>query len=130
MPMVLVAPMTTNVKMVTITAMKTPDAPTLTDPLSAPVMVVSQGLVPSVKMTMSVITLMPAQPMPLVPTLMADLNALVKMVSVEVSPVKTLTNVLVERTTATPMRSVPILLGHLNAAVLMASKVLVRAALT
>ena len=128
--MVLVAPMTTNVKMVTITAMKTLDAQTLTDPLSVPVMVVSQGQVPSVKMTMSVIILMPVQPMPLVPTLMADLNALAKMVSAEVSPVKTLTNVLVERTTATPMPSVPIRLVHSNVAVLMVSKEPVKAALT
>ena len=128
--MVLVAPMTTNVKMVTITVMKTLDAQTLTDPLSVPVMVVSQGQVPSVKMTMSVIILMPVQPMPLVPTLMADLNALAKMVSAEVSPVKTLTNVLVERTTATPMPSVPIRLVHSNVAVLMVSKEPVKAALT
>ena len=128
--MVLVAPMTTNVKMVTITAMKTLDAQTLTDLLSVPVMVVSQGQVPSVKMTMSVIILMPVQPMPLVPTLMADLNALAKMVSAEVSPVKTLTNVLLERTTATPMPSVPILLVHSNVTVLMVSKEPVKAALT
>lgn len=130
MLMVLVAPMTTNVKMVTITAMKTLDAQTLTDLLSVPVMVVSQGQVPSVKMTMSVIILMPVQPMPLVPTLMADLNALAKMVSAEVSPVKTLTNVLLERTTATPMPSVPILLVHSNVTVLMVSKEPVKAALT
>ena len=128
--MVLVAPMTTNVKMVTITAMKTLDVQTLTDLLSVPVMVVSQGQVPSVKMTMSVIILMPVQPMPLVPTLMADLNALAKMVSAEVSPVKTLTNVLLERTTATPMPSVPIRLVHSNVAVLMVSKEPVKAALT